>query len=107
LNRQGPDEGTQYRSAIFPTSAEQARIAKAYIAQLDQARAYDAAIVTKIEAGKPFYPAEDYHQDYMTLNPGSPYIMFNDLPKVENLKRLFPDRYRDKPVLVSQAKASN
>jgi peptide-methionine (S)-S-oxide reductase len=107
LNRQGPDEGTQYRSAIFPTSAEQARIAQAYIAQLDQARAYDAAIVTKIEPDKPFYPAEDYHQDYMTLNPGSPYIMFNDLPKVENLKRLFPDRYRDKPVLVSQAKASN
>jgi peptide-methionine (S)-S-oxide reductase len=107
LNRQGPDEGTQYRSAIFPTSAEQARIAQAYIAQLDQVRAYDAAIVTKIEPDKPFYPAEDYHQDYMTLNPGSPYIMFNDLPKVENLKRLFPDRYRDKPVLVSQAKASN
>jgi peptide-methionine (S)-S-oxide reductase len=107
LNRQGPDEGTQYRSAIFPTSAEQTRIAQAYIAQLDHARAYDAAIVTRIETDKPFYPAEDYHQDYMTLNPGSPYIMFNDLPKVENLKRLFPDRYRDKPVLVSQAKASN
>ena len=107
LDRQGPDIGTQYRSAIFPTSAEQARIAKAYIGQLDQARAYNVAIVTRIETDKPFYPAEDYHQDYMTLNPGSPYIMFNDLPKVENLKRLFPDRYRDKPVLVSQAKASN
>ena len=107
LNRQGPDVGTQYRSAIFPTSAEQARIAKTYIAQLNQARVYDAAIVTKIETDKPFYPAEDYHQDYMTLNPGNPYIVFNDLPKVENLKRLFPDRYREKPALVSEAKASN
>jgi len=107
LNRQGPDFGTQYRSAIFPTSHDQERIAKAYIAQLNQARVYDAAIVTKIETDKPFYPAEDYHQDYMTLNPGNPYIMINDLPKVENLKRLFPDRYRAKPALVSQAKASN
>jgi peptide-methionine (S)-S-oxide reductase len=107
LDRQGPDVGTQYRSAVFPTSPEQARIAKAYIAQLNQARAFNAAIVTKIETDRPFYPAEDYHQDYMTLNPGNPYIFINDLPKVENFKRLFPDRYRAKPVLVSDARASN
>ena len=70
LNRQGPDVGTQYRSAIFPTNPEQARIAKAYIAQLNQARAYDKAIVTKIEPDRAFYPAEDYHQDYLVKNPG-------------------------------------
>jgi peptide-methionine (S)-S-oxide reductase len=107
LNRQGPDVGTQYRSAIFPTSAEQARIAKAYIDQLNQAHVYNAAIVTKIEPDRSFYPAEDYHQDFMTLNPTYPYIVYNDLPKVENLKRLFPDRYRAKPALVSDARASN
>ena len=107
LNRQGPDVGTQYRSAIFPTIAEQARIAKAYIDQLNQARVYNATIVTKIEPDRSFYPAEDYHQDFMTLNPTYPYIVYNDLPKVENLKRLFADRYRAKPVLVSDARASN
>ena len=107
LDRQGPDVGTQYRSAIFPTSAEQARIAKAYIDQLNQARVYNAAIVTKIEPDRSFYPAEDYHQDFMTLNPTYPYIVYNDLPKVENLKRLFADLYRAKPVLVSAARQSN
>ena len=108
LNRQGPDHGTQYRSAIFPMNAEQARIAKAYIAQLNQARVFDAAIVTKIEADRPFYPAEDYHQDYMTRYPNNPYIAINDLPKVGDLRRLFADRYRPEPVLVaSAAKASN
>src|SRR6266513_1680360 len=76
LNRQGPDVGTQYRSAIFPTNPEQARIAKAYIAQLNQARAYDKAIVTKIEPDRAFYPAEDYHQDFLTRNPHYPYIVF-------------------------------
>jgi peptide-methionine (S)-S-oxide reductase len=101
LNRQGPDIGTQYRSAIFPMNDEQANIAKAYIGQLNQARAYDAAVVTKIEPGKSFYPAEAYHQDFLALNPTYPYIVFNDLPKVENLKRLFPDLYRADPVLVS------
>src|SRR5579862_5151243 len=94
LNRQGPDVGTQYRSGIFPASDEQARIAKAYIAQLDQAHAYDAAIVTKIEPGVGFYPAEDYHQDFLTRNPTYPYIVFNDLPKIASLKRLFPALYR-------------
>ena len=107
LNRQGPDVGTQYRTAIFPENEEQAKVAKAYIAQLDQARVFNAAIVTSIEPGHTFYPAEDYHQDYLTLNPGQPYIVYNDLPKVENLKRIFPDLYRDDPVLVSEAGVSN
>jgi peptide-methionine (S)-S-oxide reductase len=101
LNRQGPDHGTQYRSAVFPTNAEQAKVAKAYIAQLNQAKVFDAAIVTKIESDKAFYPAEDYHQDFLTLHPNHPYIAFNDIPKVENLKRMFPDLYRNDPVLVS------
>jgi peptide-methionine (S)-S-oxide reductase len=100
LNMQGPDEGTQYRSALFPTNATQARIALAYIEQLDRAHIFKAPIVTTIERNKKFYPAEDYHQDYLTLHPTQPYIAINDLPKVENLKRLFSDRYRDEPVLV-------
>jgi peptide-methionine (S)-S-oxide reductase len=103
LNRQGPDVGTEYRSAIFPTGPDQARIAKAYIAQLNQARVYNAAIVTKIEPGREFYAAEDYHQDYMTLHPTQPYIVYNDLPKIEDLKRLFPEVYRSDPVLVATA----
>jgi peptide-methionine (S)-S-oxide reductase len=107
LNRQGPDVGTQYRTAIFPQNEEQARIAEAYIAQLNQARLFNAAIVTKIEPGHPFYRAEDYHQDYLTLNSTQPYIVYNDLPKIEYLKRLFPDLYRDDPVLVSKSKASD
>jgi peptide-methionine (S)-S-oxide reductase len=107
LNRQGPDVGTQYRSAVFPTNPEQARIAKAYIAQLNQARAYDKTIVTKIEPDRAFYPAEDYHQDFLTRNPHYPYIVINDLPKIENLKRVFPDLYRADPVLVSAARRSN
>jgi peptide-methionine (S)-S-oxide reductase len=107
LNRQGPDVGTQYRSAVFPTNPEQARIAKAYIAQLNQARAYNTAIVTKIEPDRAFYAAEDYHQDFLTRNPHYPYIVINDLPKIENLKRLFPDLYRVDPVLVSAARRSN
>jgi peptide-methionine (S)-S-oxide reductase len=106
LNRQGPDVGTQYRSAIFPANAEQARVAKAYIAQLNQARVYDAAIVTKIELGREFFAAEDYHQDYMTLHPAQPYIVYNDLPKIDDLKKVFPDLYRADPVLVA-ARASN
>ncbi|MCO5092975.1 peptide-methionine (S)-S-oxide reductase MsrA [Bosea sp. (in: a-proteobacteria)] len=103
LNRQGPDVGPQYRSAIFPADAEQARVAKAYIAQLNRARVYDAAIVTRIEPDRAFYPAEAYHQDFLTRYPTHPYIAINDIPKVENLKRVFPQLYRDKPVLVSQA----
>jgi peptide-methionine (S)-S-oxide reductase len=99
LNRQGPDTGTQYRSTIFAANAEHARVAKAYIAQLDQARAFKRPIVTTIEIGREFYPAEKYHQDFLVRNPTYPYIVYNDLPKIENLKRLFPARYRAEPVL--------
>jgi peptide-methionine (S)-S-oxide reductase len=102
LNRQGPDVGTQYRSTIFPTNDEQARVAKAYIEQLDQARVYGAKVVTTIEPGQAFYPAEGYHQDYMTLHPRQPYIAMHDLPKVDALKRLFPQAYRAEPALVSK-----
>ena len=101
LNYQGPDEGTQYRSAVFPANDEQARIAKAYVDQLDKAHLFKAKIVTTIEPGKTFYRAEDYHQDYLTLHPAQPYIVFNDLPKIANLKRLFPNLYRPDPVLVA------
>jgi peptide-methionine (S)-S-oxide reductase len=103
LNHQGPDTGTQYRSAIFPQNAEQARIAKAYIAQINQARVYSAALVTKIEPGREFFPAEGYHQDYLTLHPNQPYIVYNDLPKITALKATLPDLYRDAPVLVAKA----
>lgn len=100
LNRQGPDHGTQYRSTIFAQNAEQARIAKAYIDQLGKAKSFGQPIVTTIELQKRFFPAEAYHQDYLTRNPSQPYIVFNDLPKIENLKKVFPDRYRAAPVLV-------
>jgi peptide-methionine (S)-S-oxide reductase len=100
LNRQGPDWGTQYRSAIFPTSPDQERIARAYIAQLNDARAFDSKIVTTIELDRPFYEAEDYHQDFLTRNPTHRYIVVNDLPKIEELKRVFPGLYRAIPVLV-------
>jgi peptide-methionine (S)-S-oxide reductase len=107
LNRQGPDHGTQYRSAIFPMNSQQTQVAEAYIAQLDQAHAYNAKIVTKIEPSKPFYPAENYHQDFMTRNPGHPYIVYHDLPKIDDLKRLFAERYRKDPVLVAGRLTSN
>ena len=100
LNRQGPDSGTQYRSAIFPANDEQAKLAKAYIEQLDKTKIYGAPIVTKIEPGRTFYPAEDYHQDFLTLNPRNGYIVYNDLPKVAALKKLFPDLYQDQPTHV-------
>ncbi|MEP9380611.1 peptide-methionine (S)-S-oxide reductase MsrA [Aquabacter sp. CN5-332] len=107
LNRQGPDTGTQYRSAIFPLDADQARLAKVYIAQLNQAKVFNSAIVTKIEPDRTFYPAEAYHQDFLTTHPTYPYIVINDLPKVESLKQLFPDVFREKPALVSAANAQN
>ncbi len=100
LNRQGPDAGTQYRSAIFYANDEQKRIASAYIAELDKAHAFSQPIVTKLEPLHGFYPAEDYHQDFAVLHPSYPYIVFNDAPKVENLKRLFAAEYRDTPVTV-------
>ncbi len=93
-NRQGPDTGSQYRSAIFATSAEQQHIAEAYIAQLDAAKVYSRPIVTKVERFQAFYPAEGYHQDYLKNNPDNPYIVYNDLPKLENLKKDFPSLYR-------------
>jgi len=100
LDYQGPDSGPSYRSAIFYANDEQKKIAAAYIGQLDQAHAFNAPIVTKLEPLKGFYPAEDYHQDFAVLHPTYPYIVFNDLPKVDNLKRLFADYYRDTPVRV-------
>ena len=106
LNRQGPDVGTQYRSAIFPTSVEQGRVAQAYIDQLSQAGVFAAPIVTRIEPDQTFYPAETYHQDFLTRNPSHPYIVINDLPKIESLKRTQPDVYRADPVLVAAAGSS-
>ncbi len=100
LNRQGPDSGTQYRSAIFTTSDEQKRVADAYIAQLNAAKVYSRPIVTKVGALDGFFPAEAYHQDYLTLHPNQPYIAYNDLPKVENLKKIFAENYIEKPTLV-------
>src|SRR6201989_891812 len=107
LNRQGPDSGTQYRSAIFTTSDEQKKVADAYIAQLNAAKVYKKPIVTKVGALEAFYPAEAYHQDYLTLHPNQPYIAYKDIPKVENLKKLFADNYMEKPTLVSASKATN
>jgi peptide-methionine (S)-S-oxide reductase len=106
LNRQGPDEGTQYRSAIFFANPEQQRVAQAYIAQLDKAGTFKQPIVTQLTEFSAFYPAEAYHQDYATMHPENPYIYYNDLPKVENLKQLFPDLYREQPVLVRSAARS-
>jgi peptide-methionine (S)-S-oxide reductase len=107
LNRQGPDSGTQYRSAIFTTNDEQKKVAEAYIAQLNAAKVYKKPIVTKIGPLEAFYPAEAYHQDYLTLHPTQPYIAYNDIPKVENLKKIFAENYIEKPTLVSNAKVTN
>ena len=96
LNRQGPDHGTQYRSAIFTSGDEQKRVAQAYVAQLDRAKVYPQPIVTEIVALPAFYPAEAYHQNYLALHPTQPYIVFNDLPKLANLKTQFPDLYTGK-----------
>jgi peptide-methionine (S)-S-oxide reductase len=102
LDRQGPDSGTQYRSEIFAANPEQAATARAYIAQLDSAHAFGAPIATKVEPLKGFYPAEDYHQDYLVQNPDASYIQINDLPKIAALKRVWPEFYREKPVLLAQ-----
>ena len=99
LNRQGPDSGTQYRSAIFPQSPEQRSVAEKYIAQLNAAHAFSKPLATRIETGKQFHPAEGYHQNYLTLHPNDPYIVYNDLPKLVNLKRFIPDIYSDEAVL--------
>jgi peptide-methionine (S)-S-oxide reductase len=100
-NRQGPDVGTQYRSAIFYVDETQKRIAEAYISQLDSSHAFPRSIVTRVDPLKEFYPAEDYHQDYLIHNPSAYYIATYDMPKVENLKRLFPEIYSGRPVLAS------
>jgi len=96
LNYQGPDHGTQYRSAIFFSTPEQKTVAEKYIAQLDAAKVFDAPIATRLEPLTQFYPAEAYHQDYARLNPMNPYIMINDAPKVRALKKEFPDWYAEK-----------
>ncbi|HKT74149.1 MAG TPA: peptide-methionine (S)-S-oxide reductase MsrA [Steroidobacteraceae bacterium] len=101
LNRQGPDVGAQYRSAVFAQSSEQADVARKYLDQLNTARVFNRAIVTRIELNKSFFPAESYHQDFLARNPTYPYIAINDLPKLSSLKRGFPDSYREDPVLVA------
>ena len=101
LNRQGPDRGTQYRSALFTTDASQKQAAERYIAQLDAAKVYPAKIVTQVAPLAAFYPAEDYHQDYATLHPESGYIATFDLPKIAALKTMFAAQYRAEPVLVA------
>jgi peptide-methionine (S)-S-oxide reductase len=103
LDRQGPDTGKQYRSTIFAANAEQAGVAEAYIKQLDEARVFKKRIVTTIEQGWTFSPAERYHQDFLSNNPTYPYIAINDMPKLDDLKHLFPDLYRATPVLVLSA----
>jgi len=95
LNKQGPDWGTQYRSSIFYADPEQKKIAEAYIAQLNAARVYPGKIVTRVVPLDGFYPAEGYHQDYLKHHIGSPYIVINDLPKLQNLKKEFPELYRE------------
>lgn len=106
LNYQGPDSGTQYRSEIFYESESQKRVAEAYVAQLGAAKVFGKPIVTRIEALSGFYPAEAHHQNYATLNPDSPYIAYNDAPKVANLGKLFPGQYRASPKLVAIAEGN-
>ncbi len=109
LNRQGPDRGPQYRSAIFYQDAAEKQLAESYIAQLDAAQVFPAKIVTQLTplaAPLAFYRAETYHQDYATLHPNQPYVATYDLPKIANLKTMMPELYRDKPVLVSQVEGA-
>jgi peptide-methionine (S)-S-oxide reductase len=101
LKRQGPDVGSQYRSAIFYVDETQKRIAQAYIDQLDKSHVFPRAIVTRVDPLKGFFPAEDYHQDYLIHNPNAPYIAMYDIPKVENFKQMFPELYSGRPVLAS------
>lgn len=103
LNRQGPDSGTSYRSEIFFTSPAQQATANAYIAQLQAAKIFSGPIVTRVEPLKGFYKAEDYHQDYLVSNTDQPYIIINDLPKIAALKKVWPQYYRERPVLLASA----
>jgi peptide-methionine (S)-S-oxide reductase len=105
LDRQGPDFGSQYRSAIFYADASQQRLAQAYVAQLERAHVFSRSIVTRIDPLKAFYPAEAYHQDFLIRHPDHPYILVNDLPKIENLKRLLPQHYREEPVMTTPNQA--
>ena len=95
LNRQGPDTGTQYRSAVFYTDDAQRNLARSYIGELDKSGKFSGEIVTRVDPLKGFYPAEGYHQDFIAKNPNNPYVMFNDLPKIRDLKRLYPEYYRE------------
>jgi len=105
LNRQGPDSGTSYRSEIFFATPMQEKIARAYVAQLSSAHIFAAPIVTKIEKLNGFYRAESYHQDFLIHNPNYPYIVYNDLPKIDALKRVLPTMYRDTPVTLADKDA--
>jgi peptide-methionine (S)-S-oxide reductase len=107
VDRQGPDRGTQYRSALFVSGPEQERVARAYVAQLEAAHAFSRPIATRIEPAGPFYRAEGYHQDYLEHHPDSPYIAINDLPKVRAVQSLFPANWRDDPVLTVRTAAGN
>jgi peptide-methionine (S)-S-oxide reductase len=104
IDRQGPDIGPSYRTAIFPTTPAQGAVARAYIAQLNQAKLFARPIATKIEAFKGFYWAEEYHQDFLVRNPTYPYIVYNDLPKLAAFKRVWPQYWREQPVLLTTAK---
>ena len=107
VNYQGPDHGTQYRSALFPIDDQQRKVATAYVAQLQAAKVFPAPVVTKVERYKAFFPAEGHHQNFLTLNPDYGYIVYNDLPKIADLKKVFPEVYVDKPVLVPNVVATN
>jgi peptide-methionine (S)-S-oxide reductase len=98
LDQQGPDSGPQYRSNIFYASSGQRKIAQAYIVQLDQAKVFERPIVTRVDPLKAFYPAEEYHQDFLQHNPNHPYIVINDLPKIDNLRKIFPTYFREPPI---------
>jgi len=107
VDRQGPDSGTQYRSALFVSGPDQERVARAYIAQLEASHAFSRPIATRIEPAGPFYPAEAYHQDYLEHHPDAPYIAINDMPKVRALQSLFPANWQSEPALVVRTAAGN
>lgn len=102
LNRQGPDTGTQYRSAVFPMNSAQEKVVKAYITQLNASHSYSDQVVTQVESNGHFYPAENYHQNFLNDNPDYPYIVVNDLPKINDLQHMFPANYSKQPVLVKR-----
>ncbi len=106
LNRQGPDRGTQYRSAIFFGDESEKKIAQAYIKQLDEAHNFPVSIVTRVDRLGAFYAAEDYHQDFLLRNPGYPYIVYNDLPKVEHLRQTFPELYSKEPTRITDVNSA-